>query len=1505
MKRVALTGFLISCGILTTIQAGTITWTGGAETSNWTDGANWDSTYAPGPSADVVIALDGTSVILPYGTPITIASLTLGGGSGEGTETLQNPGYLNTAGSWLTATGDVTIASDGVLNLRGAAQGGSIYGDSLTAGGTITNAGTMTVSNYSIVTGNVVNTGLLSVSKYDATINGDLTNAAGGQLDLKAGVDYLNATLYVYGNLSNAGRFDIFSQQYSTYPTYWVNAKLYVYDGAFTNTGTVVDSSDNYYNSYHAIFIADFDNQGVLLVKGYKSLGFSNTATSSTVTNSGHMRVQQSLSFSNLVTFANTGTIAIDTSRTLTLYGYDGAGTYTGSDEQFHGNGILALSDVALDVTAFPPLDSLSLIMSGTSSLTLTDSFIVHRSLTATGSSITANGVRNQGTFSLDGNGSLASPAKDINNNATMVLTGGSVTGTMVNYDSLNVNSGTALSAGLTNTENATLVVTANSPAGLSVDGDLTNHGLMIMKPKTTSSYTLVSVTNGSLINTATGTIQGVTGITGTSTSLMACHLVNEGLFDNHFRIAFRGDSSHTNSGTIQINKAAFASYQVHNSTLSFENGATLTNTGTVFLDDTSRLQISSATYQGEGGTLDGIGTLYLFKGTGHLGQKFVVEDSGVKLLPIASTIYVDSLINQTTWTAWGNTVYADSIIINQDKLVLEPYSSGGYYYNAWHGPFINDDTLIIEPFPQYTQTHISANEILGGPVVNDTGAVLLVQSSTHGTATLTVDSSLTNHGTLTLANDPEATYDYRAYLNVDKGWLTNSSTGVINGLAYSVVKADLDNQGTFNVAPNISLTMDKNPERILNSGAINITAGDYFRIDKLDSLVNTGTITIDAGQLVQLYGLGVYTEFPTPEGLFVIDGDGQMSNGGTVEIKYLTLQPGPKLQLENSENVTLYYSRIETDSLVNEGHLTLTNVSVSGEVVNRDTLILQLHGAAFDSTLVNEAGALIRGEGNYSNGWTDLNVDSSFTNHGELELTTISTTAKGMQVYVQAGGLVNSSTGSINVLVGTSTSTALEHKLYTDLVNQGSLTLDSDAVLTVAGTSFDNESGGVVQGEGTLDVTAVDFTSGGAINPGGSPGIFTIVGDVALEATNVINLELDGDEPGTGYDQLNVTGNAALAGSLKVSIVAPYIPADGRTFQPLIFGSSSGVFESLTTQGEGPFLNAHFTETGVYLTASLTGENNWPFVGGIADITAPEDTALAIVLVAFDPDESDVLTFSASSDTPAVELTLIADTLTITPQLNWNGVANIEVIVSDGSLKDTTDFVLTLTPVQDEPLPFDLIAPATDSTVTITPDNRYTQWLVFSWNVSVDPDGEAVGYDLAFTGDLTQLPARTIYGTDTTVSWSYSEIVTAISGAGMETFSGTWTIEASDPADSTTTAANGPFNLTINANAILGLDGKGLIPEVFALHDNYPNPFNPSTTIRYDLPEAADVSLVVYDMLGREVVRLVDGWLEPGYHQVVWQGHDQRGRPVPSGLYLVLMNSPQYNRTIKVVLLK
>jgi parallel beta-helix repeat protein len=99
-------------------------------------------------------------------------------------------------------------------------------------------------------------------------------------------------------------------------------------------------------------------------------------------------------------------------------------------------------------------------------------------------------------------------------------------------------------------------------------------------------------------------------------------------------------------------------------------------------------------------------------------------------------------------------------------------------------------------------------------------------------------------------------------------------------------------------------------------------------------------------------------------------------------------------------------------------------------------------------------------------------------------------------------------------------------------------------------------------------------------------------------------------------------------------------------------------------------------------------------------------------------------------------------------------------------------------------------------------------------------------------------------------------------------------------------------------------------IPTKFDLSQNYPNPFNPSTTIQYQLPTTGNVSIKIYDMLGREVATLMDRPQEAGYYSIVWNGRNAHGQTVASGVYLyrIQANSSDqhtFTSTKRMLLLK
>ena len=109
---------------------------------------------------------------------------------------------------------------------------------------------------------------------------------------------------------------------------------------------------------------------------------------------------------------------------------------------------------------------------------------------------------------------------------------------------------------------------------------------------------------------------------------------------------------------------------------------------------------------------------------------------------------------------------------------------------------------------------------------------------------------------------------------------------------------------------------------------------------------------------------------------------------------------------------------------------------------------------------------------------------------------------------------------------------------------------------------------------------------------------------------------------------------------------------------------------------------------------------------------------------------------------------------------------------------------------------------------------------------------------------------------------------------------------------------------LYVNRYDYLSVEGEG-IPTEFALHENYPNPFNPTTTLPFDLPEMSDVNVTVYNMLGQKVKSFNMQRISAGSHSITWNATNDLGDPVGAGVYLYQLRANQYIETRKMVLLK
>jgi len=105
--------------------------------------------------------------------------------------------------------------------------------------------------------------------------------------------------------------------------------------------------------------------------------------------------------------------------------------------------------------------------------------------------------------------------------------------------------------------------------------------------------------------------------------------------------------------------------------------------------------------------------------------------------------------------------------------------------------------------------------------------------------------------------------------------------------------------------------------------------------------------------------------------------------------------------------------------------------------------------------------------------------------------------------------------------------------------------------------------------------------------------------------------------------------------------------------------------------------------------------------------------------------------------------------------------------------------------------------------------------------------------------------------------------------------------------------------------SAQISLDVQSLIPDKYSLRQNFPNPFNPSTSIRYTLPENEDVKLIIYNIRGEEIRTMVSDYQTAGYYQMEWNGDDTQGRKAAAGLYFYRLTTPAFSDVRKMVFLK
>jgi len=462
---------------------------------------------------------------------------------------------------------------------------------------------------------------------------------------------------------------------------------------------------------------------------------------------------------------------------------------------------------------------------------------------------------------------------------------------------------------------------------------------------------------------------------------------------------------------------------------------------------------------------------------------------------------------------------------------------------------------------------------------------------------------------------------------------------------------------------------------------------------------------------------------------------------------------------------------------------------------------------------------------------------------------------------------------------------------------------VDSDSSLIL--TASNNENIQVA-----IDTFTVTFTAD--TNWNGFEDIVFTIDDQDLRFTDSDTVRVSvlavNDAPViTALDSVTITEDSFAA----VNLSATDIDGDSLTFIASSTNTSVTVTVSNDTLTLTPstdwygssaitvFVEDGFLSDTTSFVLTVTPINDAPVITALDSVTTAEDSSAIVNLSASNVDE-DTLSFSAFADTSAITTNVDGTNLTVTPEANWHGTSNVTVIVTDeNGLSDTTDFTLTVNPVNDSPEEFSVIYPTVSDTFSTHADNDTL--IQFSWGKSYDVDSEinyTLTIELEFFGNVYTDIHEDI--SDTTIGISSHSLNPILEVTAQDEAVFTYYVHATD--EEYTISDTGEFVLS---RAALGVDEGLSIPEVFALHQNYPNPFNPITILCYDLPEQSLVNIIIYDMLGRAVITLVNTTQNAGFKSVIWNATNDYGKPVSAGVYLYQIHAGEFVQTKKMVLLK
>ena len=573
-----------------------------------------------------------------------------------------------------------------------------------------------------------------------------------------------------------------------------------------------------------------------------------------------------------------------------------------------------------------------------------------------------------------------------------------------------------------------------------------------------------------------------------------------------------------------------------------------------------------------------GAGVLYISAFTNvpgnvlNQGGTIEATDNGTVRLKLRATV-----IGGTLATSGNGTIRGDFAggsggtfqdVVNNGTMVIGTDENFGLA-----GTFTNNGTLRLDG-----PANISTALFMRGTSVTLAGSgVYAMNGGTTGAGiaggdhpgqTMTVASGVTIRGKGVIGTN-NSNFSYKALNLVNQGLI--DATGPLTIWAESASNSNLTNNGgTLRASNGGVLNLNgSGVGSVLNSGGtVEALADSTVRVNNLVTLEGGTVTTSGTGTIRGGNGSGGTLKNVTNSGTVAIGPDeflhlaGTFTNNALVRFEGTSAQAGPTLRMH--EDVTLsgpgVFAMDSPRSAITGAYFTASgkNMTVAPGVTIRGNGSIGTGNANFAWGLGIVNQGLIEAVNSILI-FLDKNQGWNVTNNGG----TLRAAPGGTLRFTYPGTVTNNAGGFVEVL----SNSTVQLDGGATLINNagGTIRLENGTLNAADGVDL---NGGQLIGSGTI--TGPIRNNGGIVAPGFSPGKITINGNYTQGADGVLNIEIGGAEPGTGYDQLRVVGTATLGGTLNLKLINGFQPRLGDVFEIIDPNAVSGEFAQINAEGFG-----------------------------------------------------------------------------------------------------------------------------------------------------------------------------------------------------------------------------------------------------------------------------------------------------------------------------------------------